>query len=241
MAALPGSSALSGTPAAIFSFPLRERNSGFGTRKANFCAGYPDGPATIADVKWSAKGKEFAVGAYGGVAFFTPEADEPRTRFAWQGSVLTIAWSLNGKFIAGGAQNASVHFWHMKDGKDLEMSGYPLKVRELSWDKTSTYLATGGGQQITIWDCSGKGPAGSTPISFDLHVEPISSLAFQNKGPLLASACTDGILALWFPGGWKRVLAQTNVDGGISQLAWSPNDRLIAVGGEIGSIGVWTV
>ena len=129
----------------------------------------------------------------------------------------------------------------MKDGKDLEMTGYPRKVRELSWDATSTYLATGGGHQITVWNCTGKGPAGSEPISFDLHADPLSSLAFQNRGPLLASACTGGMLALWFPGGLKRVLIQTKVNGGISQLAWAPNDRLIAAGGETGSVSVWAV
>ncbi len=202
---------------------------------------YPDQPSTITDVAWSPKGKEFAAAGYGGVAFFAPDADEPRAKFAWKGSVLTLAWSQDAKYIAGGTQDCSVHFWYVKDGKDLEMSGYPQKVRELSWDVTSTYLATGGGNQVTIWDCSGKGPAGSKPISFELHEEPLSVLAFQNRGPLLASACGDGILALWFPGGWQRALAQTKVESGISQLAWSPNDARIALGGETGDVSVWTV
>jgi WD40 repeat protein len=202
---------------------------------------YPDQPSTIADVTWAPKGKEFAAGGYGGVAFFTPDADEPRARFIWKGSVLVLAWSPDARFIAGGAQDCSVHFWYLKDGKDLEMSGYPNKVRELAWDTTSTYLATGGGHLITVWDCAGKGPAGSTPISFELHDEPIRVLAFQNRGPLLASACGGGILALWFPGGWKRPLTQSQVDGGITQAVWSPNDSRIALGSEQGSVSIWTV
>lgn len=202
---------------------------------------YPDQPSTIADVQWSVKGKEFATAGYGGVSFFTTDADVPRTRFAWKGSVLVLAWSPDGRCIAGGAQDCSVHFWYLKDGKDLEMSGYPQKVRELSWDSTSTYLATGGGNQVTIWDCSGKGPAGSTPISFELHEQPLSVLAFQNKGPLLLSACGGGIIALWIPGGWKRELAQRQIEEGITQASWAPNDSRLALGGERGYVAVWSV
>jgi len=202
---------------------------------------YPDQPSTVADVLWSPTGKEFAAAGYGGVGFFLTDADEPRTRFAWKGSVLALAWSPDGKYIAGGAQDCSVHFWRLKDGKDLEMSGYPQKVRELSWDSTSTYLASGGGNQVTIWNCGGKGPAGSTPISYELHDEPLAALAFQNRGPLLLSACAGGVMALWFPGGWAKALAQAKVEEGITQAAWRPNDSRFAVGGSQGYVATWSV
>lgn len=202
---------------------------------------YPDQPSTIADVSWAPKAREFAVAGYGGVSFFNTDSDEQRTRFDWKGSVLTVAWSPDAKFIAGGAQNCSVHFWYMKSGKDLEMTGYPLKVRELSWDFTSTYLATGGGNLVTVWDCTGKGPAGSTPISLELHEEPLAALAFQSRGPMLASGCEQGILALWFPGSWKRALTQAKFASGISQLAWSPSNTRLAVGGDSGAVAVYAV
>lgn len=209
--------------------------------KGELLRAYPDGTSSIADVKWHAKGKEFASAGYGGVTIWLPDGDAPKARFEWKGSVLAIAWSPDGKCLAGGAQDASVHFWYVKTGKDLEMSGYPQKVRELAWDATGTYLATGGGNLATVWDCSGKGPAGSKPLSFELHEEPLSCLAFQNRGPLLASACTGGILALWLPGGSKRVLSQTKMEAGISQVAWSANDARIAVGGETGAVALFSL
>ncbi len=204
------------------------------------CA-YQDQPSTIADIQWNAKGKEFVSAGYGGIAFWQPDSDVPRARFEWNGSVLAVAWAPDGKYIAGGAEDASVHLWRCKDGKDLEMTGYPRKVAELSWDSEGRFLATGGGELVTIWDCSGKGPAGSKPLSLSLHEKPVSALAFQNRNPLLASSCSDGILALWLPGGSKKVLAQTKWDMGISRLSWSPNDSKIAIGGEQGAISVWSV
>jgi len=202
---------------------------------------YPDLPATVNDIKWNAEGKQFVSGGYGGVTFWGPSDEKPKTTFAWKGSVLALAWSPDGKFLAGGGQDASVHFWYVKNGKDLEMSGYPRKVRELAWDSTSTYLATGGGNQVTVWNCTGKGPAGSTPLSFELHEQPLNVLAFQNRGPLLASSCSGGLLALWLPGGPKRPLAQTKLDAGISSIAWAPNDARLVVGEESGTLTMYAV
>ena len=40
-----------------------------------------------------------------------------------------IPWSPDGKYIATGDQDSTVHFWIMSTGDDLQMSGYPTKVR----------------------------------------------------------------------------------------------------------------
>ena len=64
-----------------------------------------------------------------------------------------MAWSPDGKVLAHGNQDATVHFWYAQTGTDLQMSGYPTKVRELGWDFTSRYLATGGGRMPCVWDC----------------------------------------------------------------------------------------
>jgi WD40 repeat protein len=203
---------------------------------------YPDQAASIAAIAWLPKGKEFVTGCYGGVSFWSPESDALLRRFEWKGSIVALAVSPDGRFIAGGAQDASVHFWYTKTGKDLEMTGYPQKVRELSWDSSSRFLATGGGEMVTIWDCSGKGPAGSKPIGHELHDKPLTVVAFQNKGPMLASACGDGVIALWYPGVSKKVLTVTQfAEGGVSQLRWAPNDNRFAVGGDQGEVALYSV
>lgn len=202
---------------------------------------YPDSLSTIAAIAWSPRGKEFVAAGYGGVTFFRPDADRPVNQFPWMSSILAIAWSPDGKMLAGGAQDASVHFWYVKSGEDLEMAGYPLKVRELSWDSTSQYLATGGSATAIVWDCSGDGPANTKPLTFELHDRPISAVEFQHRGPLLASVARDGKLALWHPGGSKKTLGVVDVAEAISQLAWSPGDGRLAVGGESGAVAVLTV
>jgi WD40 repeat protein len=76
---------------------------------------------------------------------FGVSQEAPQRRFEWKGSILRLAWSPNGRFVATGDQDSTVHFWFEEDRRDLQMSGYPTKVREL-WNAASRYLATGGGR-----------------------------------------------------------------------------------------------
>lgn len=202
---------------------------------------YPDRPSTVTDIRWHPKGKEFACAAYGGVSFWSPESAEAVRTFEWQGSLLAVAWSPDGRTIAGGAQDASVHFWYVRSGKDLEMGGYPLKVSNLAWSPDSRLLATGGSSDVTVWDCSGRGPADTEPISLDAHERPVTALAWQNRGEIAVSGCAGGRVVLWKPGALTKPLARTELDSGVSQLAWSATDGRFAVGTEGGTVACYTI
>jgi len=121
------------------------------------------------------------------------------------------------------------------------MAGYPMKVRELAWDATGILLATGGGTAVTVWDCSGKGPEGTTPHSLERHQEPVAALAFQKAGPLLVSAGADGAVLLWHPGRSKKPLAPARLDSAVTQTAFSPDDRRVAAAGASGEVTVFDV
>jgi WD40 repeat protein len=202
---------------------------------------WKDHPSTVSDVAWRPGTRELTASAYGAVTFRSPDADAPLRRFEWKGSVLVLCWSPDGQFLATGDQDATVHFWLAASGEDLEMSGYAVKVRELSWDATSRYLATGGGPAVTIWDCGGKGPAGTTPLQLEGHDGLVTALAYQGKGTFLASGGEDGRVLLWHPGKAKGPLSLADVGSGVSQLVWSPDDRAVAVGTEEGRVVVFGV
>jgi WD40 repeat protein len=199
---------------------------------------YPNHPSTVADIRWKPGTHELASAAYGELTLWNPEKSEPIRVCKWKGSMLVLAWSPDGKYIATGDQDSTVHFWIVKTGEDLMMSGYPTKVRELAWDCTSRYLATGGGAVPCVWDVSGKGPAGTKPLQFEAHQDRVTGLAFQHAGPLLASAGADGLVALWQPGKSKRALTQAAHRAPIAQMGWSPDDRRLALGMESGTVAV---
>ncbi len=204
---------------------------------------YPEHPSTVADIQWKPNDAVLASTAYGKLFLWNldsaadaPERDAPLREFTWQGSMLALAWSPNGEYIAAGGQDCSVHFWITKAGEDLQMQGYPNKVRELAWDAKSRYLATGGAEVVTVWDCSGAGPAGTEPIQLETHKDQVTCLAYQHQGVLLASGGEDGLLALWQPGKQEGALALAQHSAPISQLAWSADDQRLTVGTADGSV-----
>src|SRR5207247_8333051 len=134
----------------------------------------PDHAATIADLAWRPRGGELTTATYGGVRLFGVHEGAETDRLEWKGSVLKLAWSPDGARLAHGNQDATVHYWILRGRQDLQMSGYPLKVRELAWDATGAYLATGGGDVVTVWDATPPGQADTAPMGFHGHEADIA-------------------------------------------------------------------
>jgi WD40 repeat protein len=202
---------------------------------------YTDHPSTIADIQWKPNDTILASATYGKLSLWSPQQQNAVREFPWQGSMLALAWSPDSKYIAAGAQDSSVHFWLLATGEDLQMTGYPTKVRELSWDESSRYLATGGGPSPCVWDFSGKGPAGSQPLQFEAHKDNVTCLAFQGRGSYLVSGGEDGLVALWQPGKQRGALALAKHSGAVSQMVWSSDHQQLAVSTAQGQVVVYTL
>jgi WD40 repeat protein len=195
--------------------------------------------STIAGIAWNpAMPNLFATSSYGGLRLWADSEAKPKRFFEWKGSVLDIAYSPNGKTVAGGCQDGAAHIWLLPSGDDLFMNGYATKVRELAWDSTSRYLATGGSEVVVIWDFSGKGPSGSKPLMLEGHQAFISNLAFAPSDMRLASSGLDGNLIIWNIAGKSKSepLALFTGDSEISSIAWQPQAASIAIGCASGKL-----
>jgi len=198
------------------------------------------------DLAWQPGTGHLTVLAYGAARMFDPRnSDQPVRAFEWKGSPLKLAWSPDGKVLAHGNQDSTVHFWYTDTGLDLQMYGFPSKVRELSWDFSSRYLATGGGPMPCVWDCQAgpKGPEGSKPQMLEGHEDVLTAVAWQQRGYSLASTGMDGRLILWQPGNKKQPrIGQFRFEGSAaSTLKWAPGDRAIAIGSSGGTVAVFRV
>lgn len=200
---------------------------------------FPDHPSTITGIAWQPGELFFATVAYGQLANYHAEKADFAKAFAWKGSILVVAWSPDGNYLATGNQDASVHFWYRKSGKDLEMTGYPAKIRELAWDADSRFLATGGSPVVTIWDCGGKGPAGTRPVQLEGHEAFLSALAYQHRGRLIASGCQGGKVFVWNHRLPDRPLRGAQLSAAITQIRWAPDDRMLAATTETGVVRVF--
>jgi WD40 repeat protein len=155
----------------------------------------------------------------------------PQKEFPYGNGIHALAWSPDGRWLVSGNQDPSVHLWMPESDGELQMSGYEGKVRHLSFDHGSRWLATSGSQDACLWDCSGPGPEGREPVML-AHKAPVCGVAFQRSHGLLASASQDGTLMLWSPERGQPLRATVRMPAAAACLAWSPDDKLLAIGSE---------
>lgn len=209
------------------------------TRDGSHVAAWPKRASTVLDAAWrpaGAGGPLLAAVAYGGVSLFETHRPHAVRELAWTGSSVVLAWSPDGRFIATGDQDASVHFWNVRSGGDLMMSGYPRKVRELAWRADGKRLATGGGPEVCIWNTTGS-PEGTRPLQLEFHDVPISAIGYVGSSMALMSADEDGVVALWQPGIEKQPIAIDETHGGATVLRAS-GAKMLAAGAD-GSVRLY--
>ncbi len=203
----------------------------------------PEVESTVAGLAWAPDGELVAVACYGGVRLFDPKSGRRARKLDWKGSMINLAYSPNSKVIACGCQDNSVHFWRLATGKDSMMSGYPLKPSTIAWSHDSALLATGGGEEITVWEFGGKGPEGSAPLVLQGHRAPITHLAFSPLVKVLASGDRTGEMHLWFPDDAHTPVRRHALPTRIEAIEWVPDAetatlRMVACDAE-GRVAAW--
>nr|WP_083767853.1 hypothetical protein [Opitutus terrae] len=194
-------------------------------------------PKTISALAWQPAGGCAAVAYFGGVCLWDADDFVAQKEFPYGNGIHALVWSPDNKWLVSGNQDPSVHLWIPEEDVELHMSGYEGKVKHLSFDCTSHWLATAGGRDACVWDCSGAGPEGREPSMFP-HDAPICAVAFQNTHGLLASASTDGVVQLWSPERKQPLRATVRMPAAATKLVWSPDDTQLAIGSQKGLVYV---
>lgn len=199
---------------------------------------YDGHPSTVTSLVWDAKGRRVAAAFYGGVRWYEPGRGQPGPvdRLEWKGSILTLAASGDGRWLAAGNQDRSVQLWRLGKDRHLEMPGYPAKIDQLAFDPTSRYLAVGSVGFITVWDCAGQGPEGSTPRMLEGHNRRVTTLAWQHQGPRLVSADADGKLAWWEPARNDRPARVIALGSEVTTASFRLDDRALLVATSDGRV-----
>jgi WD40 repeat protein len=91
----------------------------------------------------------------------------PTVRIRWTADladgVQDLAWSPDGRYPACGCQDNKLRDWTWPEAQDFQMSGYLTKVRVLTWDRASRWLATADREIVTVWDFAQGPPWGARP------------------------------------------------------------------------------
>jgi WD40 repeat protein len=196
---------------------------------------------TVTDLAWIMGGTSLAVATSTEIMVRDHATNEPPQTFRSRDPILNMAFSPSGKWLMTGNQDCSVHVWNTDNGGEMHMRGFAAKVRQLAWHRGSRWLASGGGQSIAVWDCSGRGPEGRTPLLLEWHPDQISALQYQPEGDWLASGARDGSIAVWSPTQRQNQISRAKISSGVTRVAWSPDGKLLAAIGEGGEVQVLAV
>jgi WD40 repeat protein len=185
-------------------------------------------------------GTDLGVALNGEIAVHRIEKSRYETRrYKWPAACLTVNFSGNGRFLASGMADGSLHFWNRSTGKDSQMRGYDGKVQLVGFSDNSRYLASSAGNEVVLWDFSGRGPEGTKPIVLSGHTERVDSFAWQPGGEHLVSGGRDWRVALWRPGKAKQPVDVQLVDSEISVVRWSADGKRVVVGEKQGRVSLF--
>ena len=194
-------------------------------------------PKTITALAAPPAGGVVAAACYGSITLWDTDDFLAQKELPYANGIHALVWSPDAKWLVSGNQDPSVHLWIPEKDIELHMSGYDGKVKFLSYDHTSRWLATSGGREACIWDCAGEGPEGREPAMLP-HEAPVCAVSFQNTHGLLATAAQDGTVQLWSPERKQPLRATVKMPSAATKLAWSPDDRQLAIGSEKGAVYV---
>ena len=199
---------------------------------------------TVEGLAFAAKGLRIAAARYNGVSLHWVTTTTPPVDLDWKGAHTHVTFSPDGRFLVTTMQENALHGWKL-DGKagearHMRMTGYPAKVKSLSWSAKGKWLASSGAPAAIVWPFAGKdGPMGKAPLELGTRANILATcVSFHPVDDVLAIGFIDGMILAVRVGDGKEALLRRPGKGAITSLSWSNSGKLLAFGSEAGDCGV---
>ncbi|MBO6718844.1 MAG: WD40 repeat domain-containing protein [Rhizobiaceae bacterium] len=195
---------------------------------------------TAEDIAFAPKGMRIAIARYNGATLHFPATEGKPTELEWAGAHTGITFSPDGQYLITSMQENALHGWKLADGRDMRMSGYPAKVKSLSWGPKGRWLASSGAPAAIVWPFQGKdGPMGKAPLELGTRGDAmVTAVAFHPTDEVVAIGYVDGMVLAARCADQKEVLLRRPGKGAVTSMAWDNAGRRVAFGTEAGDCGV---
>jgi WD40 repeat protein/uncharacterized caspase-like protein len=158
-------------------------------------------------------------------------------------SVLSVAFSPDGKTVASGSTDTTVRFIDPlnANAKGAPLTGHSSPVSAVRFSPDGEMLATAGSggdeRQVRLWNVGDRGVIGRLTG----HLDSVMDVVFSPDGTLLATASADGTVRLWSLSSRRQIASLTGHGAPVRAVMFSPHGRLLASAGADGTARLWDV
>ena len=196
-------------------------------------------PSTVGGLAFAPKGLRLAIAHYNGVTLWFPNMAANAEVLEWAGSHLGVVFSPDNKFLVTAMHEPALHGWRLADTRHMRMTGYPGRVRSLSWSAGGKALATSGADTVILWPFGSKdGPMGKEPAMLAPLQARVSAVACHPKQDIMAAGYSDGTVLMVRLNDGAEILVRKNGGAQVAALAWNAKGTQLAFAAEDGDAGL---
>ncbi|MDO8980783.1 MAG: WD40 repeat domain-containing protein [Afipia sp.] len=201
-----------------------------------------DVPSTVGGLAFAPKGVRLAVAHYNGVTLWFPNMGAKPEVLEWKGSHLGVTFSADNRFLVTTMHESALHGWRLADSRHMRMTGYPARVRSMSWSAGGKFLATSGSDSVILWPFSSKdGPMGKEPLMLAPLQAKAMVVACNPREEVFAVGYSDGTVLMVRIEDGAEILVRKNAGEPVTALSWNAKGSLLAFAAEDGDAGLLTL
>ena len=198
-----------------------------------------DAPSTVGGLAFAPKGLRLAVAHYNGATLWFPNMAAKPEVLEWAGSHLGVVFSPDNKFLVTAMHEPALRGWRLADNRHMRMTGYPGRVRSMSWSAGGKALATSGADAVIVWPFGSKdGPMGKEPAMLAPLQARVAVVACHPKQDILAAGYSDGTVLMVRMNDGAEILVRRNGTAPVAALGWNSKGTLLAFAAEDGDAGL---
>src|SRR3954468_20049817 len=195
--------------------------------------------STVGGLAFAPKGLRLAVAHYNGATLWFPNMAAKPEVLEWAGSHLGVTFSPDNKFLVTAMHEPALHGWRLAGSRHIRMTGYPGRVRSMSWSAGGKALTTSGADTVITWPFASKdGPMGKQPAMLAPLQARVSVVACHPKQDILAAGYSDGTILMVRMADGAEILVRRNESAPVAALAWNGKGTLLAFAAEDGDAGL---